>query len=105
MAKPVKLILVTAKDHPQHKMWVKLVEEVSKETGIPFEVRLEDYVLLTEHGDTDELGMAWLPQLLAELDNGEYVVLLSRMPLNDSLQPDPVQAKKTVIEKLKSLQS
>lgn len=105
MAKPVKLILVTAKDHPQHKMWVRLVEEVSKETGIPFEVRLEDYVLLTEHGDTDELGMAWLPQLLAELDNGEYVVLLSRMPLNSSLQPDPEQAKKVIIEKLSGLQS
>ncbi len=103
MPKPVKLILVTAKDHPQHKMWVKMAEELSKEFGVELEVRYEDYLLLTEHGETDELGMAWLPQLLVELDNGEIKPLLSRMPLNEALQPDPEKAKEAVREKLRQL--
>ncbi len=103
MAKPVKLILVTADYHPYHRMWVKIAEEVSKETGLPLETRIEDYAFLVEHGDTDEYGMAWLPQLLAQLDDGSYTVLLSRLPLNEKLQADPEQAKRIILEKLSSL--
>lgn len=103
MAKPAKLILVTAKDHPHHKLWVRLTEEVAKEAGLEYEVRYEDYLLLTEHGDTDELGMAWLPQLLVQLDNGEIRPLLSRLPLNKALQPDPEEAKKQILQKLREL--
>ena len=104
MPKPKKLILVTAEHHPQHKMWVKLVEEIAKQTGLEYEIRIEDYVLLTEHGDTDDLGMAWLPQLLVQLDNGEYKVLLSRMPLNKALQPDVEKAKEEILSKLKEFE-
>jgi hypothetical protein len=104
MPKPKKLILVTAEHHPQHKMWVKLVEEIAKQTRLEYEIRIEDYVLLTEHGDTDDLGMAWLPQLLVQLDNGEYKVLLSRMPLNKALQPDVEKAKEEILSKLKELE-
>ncbi len=88
MAKITKLILVTAKDHPHHKLWLKLLDQLAEELKVEKETRIEDYLLLTEHGDTDELGMPWLPQLLAEFDNGEIKVVLSRLPLNDSLQPD-----------------
>ena len=105
MAKPVKLILVTAKDHPHHKLWTKLLEELAKETGLETETRIEDYLLLTEHGDTDDLGMPWLPQILVQLDNGEIRVLLSRLPLNEALQPDLGLAKKAALEKLKELSS
>ncbi len=101
MSKPIKLILVTAEHHPQHKMWIKLVKEIAEQTGLEYEVRIEDYILLTEHGDTDDLGMAWLPQLLVRLDNGEYKVLLSRMPLNKALQPDIKKAKEEILNKLK----
>ena len=103
MAKPVKLVLVTAKDHPQHKMWVRLVEELAGETGLEYEVRYEDYLLITEHGDTDDLGMPWLPQLLVQLDDGSYKLLLSRLPLNRTLQPDPEEAKKIIRERLRGL--
>jgi len=103
VAKPVKLILVTAKDHPHHKLWSRLAEEVAKETGLPLETRIEDYLLLTEHGDTDDLGMPWLPQLLVEMDDGSIKPLLSRLPLNNALQPDLEQAKKQILERLKNL--
>ena len=104
MPKPKKLILVTAEHHPQHKMWVKLVEEIAKQAGLEYEIRIEDYVLLTEHGDTDDLGMAWLPQLLVQLDNDKYKVLLSRMPLNKALQPDVEKAKEEILSKLEELE-
>jgi hypothetical protein len=105
LAKPVKLILVTAKDHPHHKLWTKLLEELAKETGLETETRIEDYLLLTEHGDTDDLGMPWLPQILVELDNGEIRVLISKLPLNKALQPDLGLAKKEALERLKELGS
>ena len=103
MAKPRKLILVTAPHHPQHKLWVQLLEEIANEKGLDKEVRIEDYVLLVEHGDTDDLGMAWLPQLLVELDNGEIKLLLSRMPLDENLQPSLELAKKEVMKKLEEI--
>lgn len=104
MAKPKKLILVTATHHPLHELWVKLVEEVAQELGLEKEIRYEDYVLLTEHGDTDDLGMTWLPQLLVELDDGTIKLLLSKMPLNKALQPDYEKAKEEVLEKIKDLE-
>ncbi len=104
MAKPRKLILVTAPHHPQHKLWIQLLEEVANEKGLDKEIRIEDYVLLVEHGDTDDLGMAWLPQLLVELDNGEIKLLLSRMPLDENLQPSLELAKKEVLKKLEEIQ-
>lgn len=103
MPKPVKLVLVTAEHHPHHKLWVELVESIAKESGLEYEIRIEDYVLLVEHGDTDEYGMAWLPQLLVQLDNGMYKVLLSRMPLGKSLEPDIEEAKRIVSSKLEEL--
>jgi len=96
--------LVTAPHHPQHKLWIQLLEEVANEKGLDKEIRIEDYVLLVEHGDTDDLGMAWLPQLLVELDNGEIKLLLSRMPLDENLQPSLELAKKEVLKKLEEIQ-
>jgi len=88
VAKPAKLILVTAKDHPHHKLWLQLLDRLAEELGVEKEIKYEDYLLLTEHGDTDDLGMPWLPQLLVQLDNGDIRVVLSRLPLNEALQPD-----------------
>ena len=96
--------MVTAPHHPQHKLWIQLLEEVANEKGLDKEIRIEDYVLLVEHGDTDDLGMAWLPQLLVELDNGEIKLLLSRMPLDENLQPSLELAKKEVLKKLEEIQ-
>ncbi|MEM2007062.1 MAG: hypothetical protein QXG17_07240 [Sulfolobales archaeon] len=84
MAKLSKLILVTADHHPLHKYFKELAEELSKKYGVPLDVRVEDYLFLIEHGDTDEYGMAWLPQLLAELDSGEIVKVLTK-PVLDSM--------------------
>ncbi|ALL01099.1 hypothetical protein Pyrde_1051 [Pyrodictium delaneyi] len=103
MAKPVKLILVTADHHPQHKLWLQLVDEVAKETGLSKEVRIEDYVLLTEYGDTDDLGMPWLPQLLVQLDDNSVKVLISRLPLDKNLKPDVEEAKQIVMSKLNEI--
>jgi len=104
VAKPRKLILVTAPHHPQHKLWLQLVDEIAKELSLEKEVRIEDYMLLVEHGDTDDLGMAWLPQLLVELDNGEIKLLISRLPLDENLQPSIDLAKEEVRKKLKELE-
>lgn len=104
MAKPKKLILVTATHHPLHELWMKLSDEVSKILNIEKEIRYEDYVLLTEHGDTDDLGMPWLPQLLIELDDGTIKLLLSKMPLNKALQPDYDKAKEEILNKIKELE-
>ncbi len=104
MPKIKKLILVSATHHPLHNLWVKLVDEVTSELGLDKEVRYEDYVLLTEYGDTDEFGMAWIPQLLAELDDESIKLILSQMPLNEALQPDYEKAKELVITRIKEIE-
>jgi len=84
MARLSKLILVTADHHPLHKYFKEIAEELSNKYGVPLEVRMEDYLFLIQYGDTDEFGMAWVPQLLAQLDTGEIVKVLTK-PVLDSM--------------------
>jgi hypothetical protein len=105
MPKAVKLVLVTATHHPYHKLWSKIAEEAAHELGVDLEVKYEDYVYLIEHGDTDEYGMAWVPQILAEFDDGSVKVLLSQLPLNEALQPDKDKAVETIVKKVRELES
>ena len=80
-------------------MWVNIAKEVSRELGVELEVREEDYIFLTEHGDKDEYGMAWLPQLIAQYDDGSYKVLLSNLPLGENYKPDQHKAVKEALDK------
>jgi len=99
----LKVIVVTAEHHPYHKLWLKLAEKLSNILKAPLEVKVEDYVYLVEHGDKDEFGMSWLPQILVELEDNTVHWVLSRLPLDNNLQPDEEKAIKEMIEKLKAL--
>ena len=99
MEKPLKIILVTADHHPYHRMWVEIADKVAKELGVELEIRKEDYLFLIEHGETDEYGMAWLPQLIAEYPDGKYEVLLSNLPLNERYKPDLAKAVSMALER------
>ncbi len=105
MPRVKKIILVTATHHPYHSLWSKLAEDLAKKLGVELEVKYEDYVFLIEHGDTDEYGMAWVPQILAEFDDGSIRVLLSQLPLNEALQPDANKAIEIMIDKIKKYES
>lgn len=105
MPKVKKIYLVTATHHPYHDLWTKMAEELSKKLGIELETRYEDYIFLIEHGDVDEYGMAWVPQILAEFDDGSIKVLLSQLPLNDRLQPDFNKAIEIMENKVKEMES
>lgn len=101
--KASKVVIVTADYHPYHKLWLSLAEKLSGILKVPLEVKIEDYVYLVEHGDKDEFGMSWLPQILVELENGEVHWLLSRLPLNERLQPDESKAVEEMLTKLREL--
>lgn len=98
-----KVVVVSAEHHPYHKLWLKLAERLSNVLKVPLEVKIEDYVYLVEHGDKDEFGMSWLPQILVELEDSSVHWLLSRLPLDEKLQPDEDKALSEMLEKLKSL--
>lgn len=98
-----KVVIVTADHHPYHKLWLKLAERLSNMIKAPLEVKIEDYVYLVEHGDKDEFGMSWLPQILVELEDGSVHWLLSRLPLDERLNPDEEKAISEMVSKLKSL--
>ncbi len=107
MTKIVKIVLDTAEHHPLHKAWLKLAENLAKELDVELEIKKEDYVFAIEHGETDDLGMAWLPQLFAETENGEVKLILSKYPFDPATtKPDEKiaheEAKKKVEEILKS---
>lgn len=87
MPRIVKLVLDTADHHPLHKDWVRLAKALSQELGVELSIISEDYVFAISHGETDDLGMASLPQLFAVLDDGSVKLLLSKYPF------DPVTAK------------
>ena len=105
MSKPKKLILDTAEHHPHHKQWLKMTQAVAEELGLDFEVKYEDYEFAINHGFTDELGMAGLPQIMLELEDGNIVPLMNEIPLDAKYQPDFDKGKEELIKKIKSLES
>ena len=106
MGKLKKIILDTIEFHPLHKAWVELARRLAEENGVELEVRKEDYVFAITYGDTDDLGMAWLPQLFVELDNGDVRLVLSQYPFNpNTTKPDPEEALKQARDKIKLIVS
>ncbi len=104
MARVTKLVLDTIKHHPLHKKWVELAQKLAEELGVELEVREEDYVYAIEHGDTDEIGMAWLPQLFAVTDSGEVKLVLSQFPFDPkTTNPDPEAALRDAKKKLEEI--
>ena len=104
MVKVKKLILVTAPHLPQHKYFRRILYEASKKLGVGQEIKREDYVFLNEYGEKDEFGMAWAPQLFAELDDGRIEGILSRLPIDpQTLNIDVEKALKQVYDKLREL--
>lgn len=103
MPKAVKVILVTATHHPMHKQFIKIAERLAKELNIEKEVKEEDYVFLIKYGETDDLGMAWLPQILIQLDNNEIKPVLTQIPFNEKLKPDAEKGYEEAIKKIKGL--
>ncbi|MEM1604941.1 MAG: hypothetical protein QW604_03520 [Fervidicoccaceae archaeon] len=98
-----KFILVTATHLPYHDKWVKLTQDLSNALGVQYEIKEEDYVFAIEHGKTDDLGMAGLPQLFAELDDGRIVVVLWEVPLNERYEADFDKAKEVVLARIKEI--
>jgi hypothetical protein len=93
VARVVKLILDTIEHHPLHSKWVDLARKLAEELGVELEIIKEDYTFAIEHGDTDELGMAWLPQLFAVTEDGEVKLVLSQYPFDPkTTKPDPQAA-------------
>lgn len=98
--KPVKIIAVSSRNHPLHRFIEKLCKAISEEAKVPYEIKLEDYVFLTEHGAKDEFGYTFLPQIFIKYDDGKIELILSEIPLNEKLKPDLEKAKKAILEKL-----
>jgi len=106
VGKIVKLVLDTAKFHPLHKAWLSLAEKLAGELGVELEVKEEDYMYAIEHGKTDDLGMAALPQLFAVLEDGTVKLVLGEYPFDPATtKPDErmayEQAKKAIEEILR----
>ncbi len=106
MAKVVKLVLDTAKHHPLHKAWLRLAQRLAEELGVELEVKEEDYTYAIEHGETDDIGMTWLPQLFAVLEDGTVKLVLSRYPFDpQTTKPDEKAAYEEAKKRLEEILS
>jgi len=102
----VKVILDAADFHPLHRDWVRLAEALARELGVELEVRNEDYLYAIQYGETDELGMAWLPQLFVQLDDGSVKLVLSRYPFDPvTVKPSEEMAFKEARERINAILS
>ena len=106
MARIVKVILDAANFHPLHRDWTRLAETLARELGVELEVRNEDYLYAIQYGETDELGMAWLPQLFVQLDDGSVKLVLSRYPFDPAtVKPSEEMAFKEARERINAILS
>ncbi|BAN90784.1 hypothetical protein [Aeropyrum camini] len=104
MGKIVKVILDDLPHHPLHKMWLELAEKIAKELGVELEVKKEDYVFAMEHGDTDDLGMTWLPQLFVQLEDGSVKLVMSQFPFDPATgKSDPDKAYEEAKSKVEAI--
>ena len=102
MVKEVKkFVLVTSKAHPLNKHFTKLARRLAEEFNAELEIKEEDYMYLIKYGDTDELGMAWVPQLLAELDSGQVVKVLTQPNLDSQGNVDEEKDYQVSVDRLK----
>ena len=95
-----KIIAVSSTAHPLHRFIEKLCKSLSAELNIPYEMKLEEYIFLTERGAKDEYGFAFLPQIFVQYNDGSIKLVLSEIPLNERLKPDLEKAKKNILEKI-----
>ena len=106
MARIRKIILDTAEFHPLHKAWLNLAKRLAEELGVELEVKKEDYLYAIEHGQTDDLGMASLPQLFAELEDGSVVLIMAEYPFDPkTTKPDKELAYKEAKKKIEEILS
>ncbi len=106
MARIVKVILDTADFHPLHKAWIKLAETIARELGVELEIKNEDYLYAIQYGETDDLGMAWLPQLFVQLDDGSVKLVLSRYPFDPAtVKPSEEMALREARDRINAIQS
>ena len=105
MAKPVEIILDTAKHHPYSKMWENIAKAVAEKLGVELKTLEEDYMFAIDHGITDDLGMAALPQIMVKMDDGSIKPVLAQLPLGSDYKPDPEKAVEVAIKKIEELSS
>ncbi len=96
------MVLVTDKDHALHKHFSEISEKLSKELNIPLEYKWGDYVYVSQYGDSDELGITWLPQLFAELEDGTVIKVLTQPNLSEAGYLDQERDYKASLETLKN---
>jgi len=96
-----KVIAVSSRAHPLHRFVEKLCKILSEELKVPYEIKLEDYVFLTQYGAKDEYGFTFLPQVFIEYGDGKVELVLSEIPLNEKLKPDLEKAKEEILAKIK----
>ena len=100
MVIPKKLIVVTASYDPLRKRILRIVNKVASQKGLEVEVREEDWVFLTEHGEKDELGGASMPQVFIEYEDGSIKHVLTRIPLNERGKLDNEAAESIILNAL-----
>jgi len=90
-----KLVLVTTDWAPFSDKIAKICEDEAAKVGVPFEVRKDDWIYLTRHGEVDELGGADVPQVFVETETRVKHVL-TRVPLDEYGKPDFEKARQLV---------
>ncbi len=98
-----KIIVVTAKWAPLSTRILKIVHKISEKHNIEVEEREEDWMFLKKYGEKDELGGTDIPQVFLELENGDIVHVLTKLPLNEMGKVDEEKAEEIIEEKISSL--
>ncbi len=103
MAKALRIVLVSADWEKSSSLARKACEEASKQVGIEFTERKEDWEYLTRHGLKDEYGGVDIPQVFVEFDDGTVVHVMTKVPLTSNGKPDVEGAIKMIIEKVRGV--
>ncbi len=88
MPKAVALIYVGADWEKASTNVKRLCETVSKETGVLFEAKEEDYDFLLQYGQKDEFGGVNIPQVFVKYDDGSIKHVMDRIPLTNEGKSD-----------------
>lgn len=99
MARPIRIILVSADWEEASQLARRACEEASKLTGLELVERKEDWDFLTEHGAKDEYGGVDIPQVFLEYEDGRVVHVMTRVPLSQDGSPDVDAAVRAIVER------
>ncbi|MFP3219850.1 MAG: hypothetical protein RXR41_01655 [Candidatus Marsarchaeota archaeon] len=101
----VKSVILVTADWDAVKTYAKKIcQNAAAQLGADYKELNEDWNFLTNYGEKDEFGGVEIPQAFIETQDGKFIHVMTKVPLNDRGSPDLQKGVELFLEAAKKIQ-